>query len=84
MRRREFMAATIGVPVLSAFDLPANDLSQPNTIKHWELATQTISKTLSWSPEKVCASIPLRTRRRDTNGQAQAPTVLPWPMPVMR
>ena len=43
MRRREFMAAAIGVPVLNAVDLRPEGLSQQGTTNHWQLERQLIS-----------------------------------------
>ena len=48
MRRREFMAAAIGVPVLNAVDLRPEGLSERKTTNHWQLETELISHTMSW------------------------------------
>ena len=48
MRRREFMAAAIGVPVLNAVDLRPEGLSEQGTTNHWQLERQLISYTMSW------------------------------------
>jgi hypothetical protein len=48
MRRRDFMAAAMGIPALSAVDLHAQDLSDRQAANHWELGTSLIGQTVSW------------------------------------
>ena len=48
MRRRDFMAAAMGIPALSAVDLHAQELSNRQAANHWELGTSLIGQAVSW------------------------------------
>jgi alpha-galactosidase len=50
MRRREFMAVAMGVPVLNATGLGPKDLGQGPSARNWQLQTQLVKCTLGWHP----------------------------------
>ena len=62
MRRREFMAAAMGVPVLHAAPLPPEVPSQGDATSHWQLETPMISYVVSWRQATGLALNSLKNR----------------------